>query len=72
MTRNRSDEYPRLFCALPILLLLSRLGIRALEAAQLQIDDVDWRTGCVLIRASKNHRERNLPLSEDVGQALLD
>src|SRR5215510_421100 len=55
-----------------ILLLLSRLGIRALEAAQLQIDDVDWRTGCILIRASKNHRERNLPLSEDVGQALLD
>jgi len=55
-----------------ILLLLSRLGIRALEAAQLQIDDVDWRTGCILIRASKNHRERNLPLSEDLGQALLD
>jgi len=51
-----------------ILLLLSRLGIRALEAAQLQIDDVDWRTGCILIRASKNHRERNLPLPEDVGQ----
>lgn len=55
-----------------ILLLLSRLGIRALEAAQLQIDDVDWRTGCIVIRVSKNHRERNLPLSEDVGQALLD
>ncbi len=55
-----------------ILLLLSRLGIRALEVAQLQIDDVDWRTGCILIRASKNHRERNLPLSEDLGQALLD
>src|SRR5262249_10277570 len=55
-----------------ILLLLSRLGIRALEAAQLQIDDVDWRTGCILIRASKNHRERNLPLSEAVRQALLD
>src|SRR5262249_10145802 len=55
-----------------ILLLLSRLGIRALEAAQLQIDDVDWRTGCIVIRAGKNHRERNLPLSEDVGQAILD
>jgi len=55
-----------------ILLLLSRLGIRAWEVTQLQIDDVDWRAGCILIRASKNHRERNLPLSEDVGQALLD
>jgi integrase len=54
------------------LLLLSRLGIRAMEAAQLQIDDIDWSTGCILIWASKNHRERNLPLSEDVGQALVD
>jgi integrase/recombinase XerD len=55
-----------------ILLLLARLGIRALEGAHLQIDDIDWRTGCILIRASKNHRERNLPLPEDVGQALVD
>lgn len=55
-----------------ILMLLARLGIRALEAARLQLDDIDWRTGCIVIRASKNHRERSLPLPEDVGQALLD
>jgi site-specific recombinase XerD len=55
-----------------ILMLLARLGIRALEAARLRLDDIDWRSGCVVIRASKNHRERSLPLPEDVGQALLD
>jgi site-specific recombinase XerD len=55
-----------------ILLLLARLGLRALEAARLQLDDVDWRTGFVVIRASKNHRHRSLPLPEEVGQALID
>jgi site-specific recombinase XerD len=55
-----------------ILLLLARLGIRAFEAARLQVTDVDWRAGSVVIRASKNHRERSLPLPEEVGQALVD
>lgn len=55
-----------------ILTLLSRLGIRALEVARLQLDDVDWSQGSVLIRAGKSHRDRLLPLPEDVGQALLD
>jgi site-specific recombinase XerD len=54
-----------------LLLLLARLGLRALEAARLRLDDVDWRTGVVVLRARKTHRERVLPLPEDVGQALL-
>ena len=55
-----------------LLLLLSRLGLRALEAAQLKLEDVDWRSGSLVIRASKTHRERHLPLPEEVGQACLD
>lgn len=55
-----------------LLLLLARLGVRAFEAARLQLDDIDWRTGIIIIRASKNHRERSLPLPEEVGQALID
>jgi len=55
-----------------ILTLLARLGIRALEVARLQLDDIDWFQGSILIRAGKSHRDRLLPLSEDVGQALLD
>jgi site-specific recombinase XerD len=55
-----------------ILILLSRLGIRALEVARLRLDDINWPEGSVQIRAGKSHRERLLPLPEDVGQALLD
>jgi site-specific recombinase XerD len=55
-----------------ILLLLSRLGLRACEAIRLRVDDIDWVAGAVTIRASKTHRERRLPLLQEVGQALID
>jgi site-specific recombinase XerD len=54
-----------------ILLLLSRLGLRAKEVASLQRHDVDWANGSLLIRTSKTHAERLLPLAQDVGEALL-
>jgi site-specific recombinase XerD len=54
-----------------ILLLLSRLGLRAKEVASLQLSDVDWVHGSLLIRSSKTHAERLLPLAQDVGEALL-
>ena len=53
-----------------VLLLLTRLGLRALEITRLTLEDLDWREGRVRIRAGKTHRERVLPLSEDVGLAL--
>lgn len=55
-----------------ILLLLSRLGLRAGEAIQLRIDDIDWVAGAITIRANKTHRERRLPLPQVVGQTLID
>jgi integrase len=54
-----------------ILLLLSRLGLGAKEVANLQLHDVDWVHGSLLIRASKTHAEHLLPLAQDVGEALL-
>jgi site-specific recombinase XerD len=54
-----------------ILLLLSRLGLRAGEVAALRLSDIDWREGCVHIRPGKTGRERRLPLSQDVGAALV-
>jgi site-specific recombinase XerD len=54
-----------------ILLLLSRLGLRAKEVANLQLHDVDWIHGSLLIHSSKTHAERLLPLAQDVGEALL-
>lgn len=57
---------------LAILLLLSRLGLRAGEAIRLRIDDIDWAGGAVTIRAGKTRRERRLPLPQEIGQALID
>ncbi len=53
-----------------ILLLLVRLGLRAGEVAALQLDDVDWRCGQILIRGKGDRHER-LPLPADVGEALV-
>lgn len=54
-----------------IVLLLARLGLRAGEVIRLRVDDIDWTRGCVLVRAGKTHRERSLPLSQEVGDALV-
>jgi integrase/recombinase XerD len=52
-----------------ILMLLSRLGLRAGEVAGLELADVDWRAGEVVIH-SKGRRQDRLPLPVDVGDAL--
>lgn len=54
-----------------IVLLLAKLGLRANEVARLQLEDVDWSNGCLLVRADKSHRHRTLPLRQEVGEALL-
>ena len=54
-----------------MLLLLSRLGLRAKEVAGLQLNDIDWTGGSLLVRSSKTHCQRLLPLPQDVGEALL-
>lgn len=55
-----------------IILLLARLGLRCAEIIAMELDDIDWQAGLVRIRISKSHRERILPLPEDVGTALAD
>ena len=54
-----------------ILLLLWRLGLRASEVTRLDLDDIRWRHGTVLVHR-KNGRDEELPLLADVGQALAD
>ena len=53
-----------------ILLLLVRLGLRAGEVAVIQLDDLDWRAGEILVRGKRDRQDR-LPLPVDVGQALV-
>ena len=52
-----------------VMLLLSRLGLRAGEVAGLGLDDIDWRRGELTIRGKGNRAER-LPLPADVGAAI--
>lgn len=54
-----------------VMLLLARLGLRAGEVVNLHLDDVDWREGQLRIRAAKTQRERQLPLTAEVGEALV-
>jgi site-specific recombinase XerD len=52
-----------------ILLLLVRLGLRAAEVAALRLDDIDWRSGEIVVRG-KGRTEERLPLPADVGAAI--
>ena len=52
-----------------VLMLLSRLGLRAGEVAALRLADVDWLAGELLVRG-KGSRQERLPLPADVGEAL--
>jgi integrase/recombinase XerD len=53
-----------------ILLLLARLGLRAGEVAAIELDDIDWRAGELLVRG-KGGRYDWLPLPSDVGEAIV-
>ena len=52
-----------------ILLLLARLGLRAGEVAALELDDLRWREGEIVVRGKGLVRDR-LPLLPEVGAAL--
>ena len=52
-----------------ILTVLVRLGLRAGEVVALELGDIDWRTGEVVVRG-KGPRIDRLPLPADVGEAI--
>ncbi|MFN7114466.1 MAG: tyrosine-type recombinase/integrase [Alphaproteobacteria bacterium] len=54
-----------------MVLLLARLGLRAHEVIAMQLDDVDWRAGEIIVRGKGNRHDR-LPLPPDVGKAIAD
>lgn len=55
--------------AFAILLLLARLGLRASEIISLELDDIRWEEGEILVRGKGRLHDR-LPLLADVGEAL--
>jgi site-specific recombinase XerD len=53
-----------------ILLLLARLGLRAGDIVQLRLRDIDWRDAWIWV-SGKSRRPTHLPLSQEVGQAIV-
>lgn len=53
-----------------ILLLLARLGLRAGDIVQLRLQDIDWKGAWIKV-SGKSRRESRLPLSREVGRAIV-
>lgn len=53
-----------------IITLVARLGLRSIEVARLELRDVDWRAGELVVRG-KGRRQDRLPLPTQVGEALV-
>lgn len=51
-----------------VILLLARLGLRAIEVARLQLGDIDWHHGEIVVRG-KGGRDERMPLPAEVGRA---
>ena len=54
-----------------LLLVFLRLALRCEEVANLTVRDIDWRSGVLHIRSTKTYRDRDLPLPDDVGLAVV-
>jgi len=54
-----------------IVILMMAYGIRGIAAAQLLLDDIDWQRSKIRIRARKAGKEVVLPLTEPVGEAII-
>ncbi|WP_457578691.1 site-specific integrase [Ensifer adhaerens] len=54
-----------------MLLLMARLGLRSPEVIAIRLEDIDWRTGEILIRGKGRLHDR-MPLPPDVGEAIVD
>ena len=54
-----------------IIILLARLGLRAGDIVNLSLGDIDWEGAWVYV-SGKGRRQTRLPLTQEVGDAVLD
>ena len=52
--------------------LLATTGLRNRELRELELEDIRWRTSEVVLRRTKGHRDRVVPLLEETGAALAE
>jgi site-specific recombinase XerD len=67
----KEDETPVGLRDHALMLCLAKLALRAGEVARLKLDDVNWHQGVLILAQTKGRRERQLPLPEEVGKALV-
>jgi integrase/recombinase XerD len=53
------------------ILLLARLGLRAGDLVKMELSDFTWAQASVCV-TGKSHHEVNLPLTQEVGEAVLE
>ena len=53
-----------------MMMLVARLGLRSIEIARLELRDLDWRAGELVVRGKARRHDR-LPLPTEVGEALV-
>jgi integrase/recombinase XerD len=53
-----------------ILLLLARLGLRAGDIFRLRLSDIDWKEASICV-AGKGRRQSTLPLTQEIGDAIV-
>lgn len=53
-----------------IIQLMLDLGLRSSEISNLKLDDINWNKGSILICNTKNGKNRELPISTNLGQLL--
>jgi Site-specific recombinase XerD len=55
-----------------MVLLASRLGLRASDIAGLQFNNIDWDKNLIIFKMQKTQKMIELPLLADVGNAIID
>ena len=54
-----------------IVMLFARLGLRVIEVQRLSFDDIDWVNGTLQLQ-TKGNKRRTVPLTEEIGEAIVD
>ncbi|MBW2220411.1 MAG: tyrosine-type recombinase/integrase, partial [Deltaproteobacteria bacterium] len=52
-------------------LCMTDLGLRASEVAKIKLHDIDWQQSILHIKTTKSRRDRNLPIPNRLGKAIV-